>query len=306
MRMLRLKTILAATDLSESSDAALESAARLATAAGATLHVVFVPPSSEQPRSGTDRTTAEAELPRVLKRAGATVGQSHIHIVPGDPKTTIGPLASALGADVIVLGRHAAASTRDDDRPVGGTAHAVIISATVPCLVISRPLTFPLGRVVVGVDESETSRGALIVAISWASALRSRAPKATSLTAVHVHLANEVSSVRTTLDEDLAALRRVGGDWAGVSVSARTLEAENPVTAIADFANELKPDLVVLGTRALGRPTHPVLGSVAAAVTKRLALPVLLVPPAIWREYSRDIAIDVGSQGIADEESALR
>lgn len=297
MRMLRLRTIVAATDLSESSDVALDAAAQLAAAAGAALHVVFVSANSQQ---------GKAEVRRALERTGAAPRDLSIHVVPGDPRTTIGPLAEALHADVIVLGRHRVSNTRDDDPPVGSTAYAVIISAGIPCLVISRPLALPISRALVAMDKSKTSRGALIVAISWASALRDRAHPGTYLTAVHVNTGREAPSVSMTIEDELTALRRVSGDWAGVSVSATTLEAPDPVAAIARFADELSPDLVVLGTRAIGRPTHPVLGSVAAAVTNRLAMPVLLVPPAVWREYSGDIEIQESTQGTTDAESAVR
>jgi nucleotide-binding universal stress UspA family protein len=74
-----------------------------------------------------------------------------------------------------------------------------------------------------------------------------------------------------------------------VTVTGVTLDNPDPVAAITQYAEQLDPGLVVLGTRALGRPTHPALGSVASAVTRRLAMPVLLVPPAVWREYARDL-----------------
>ena len=41
-------------------------------------------------------------------------------------------------------------------------------------LVLAEPLRLPLRRVLVPIDLSETARGALMVALTWASALRSR------------------------------------------------------------------------------------------------------------------------------------
>lgn len=300
--MLRLKTILAATDLSDASHVVLDAAARLAAAAGADLHVLFVPTNAD--RRGRDNAARahEAQVRRSLARTRSAARDASIHIVPGDPRTTIGPFAETLHADVIVLGKHA--PTHDANCLIGSTAQAVIISAGVPVLVISRPISLPIWRALVAIDESETSRGALIVAMSWASALRDRAGREMTLTAVHVDTGRETQSVRATIEGEVEALRRLSGDWARVAVAAKTLEFPDPVAAIVGYANESQPDIAVLGTRALSRPTHPALGSVAAALANRLDMPVLLVPPAIWGTYSHDMEL-YPEAGIDDPETAV-
>lgn len=290
MRLLRLRTCLVATDLDVSSDAALDSAARLSAATGAALHVVHVVSQSDDTLVRTGRSVLrEQDVRRALDRAGVPSGDPRLHIIPGDARTTIGPLAGALSADVIVMGRRRAASP-GKGAAVGGTATAVIRNTVSPCLVVSTPLQLPIDRVLIAVDGSEASRGALVVAVSWASALRSRAGAAPTVTAVHVDAgASARSPAQAIVDRELDALRRDAGDWAGVNVTGVTLDHADPVAAITRYVTELDPGLVVLGTRALGRPTHPALGSVASAVTRDLSTPVLLVPPSVWEAYARDL-----------------
>jgi nucleotide-binding universal stress UspA family protein len=213
-----------------------------------------------------------------------------IHIIRGDPRTTIGPLADSLKADVIVMGRHRESTALPAGRPVGGTAYAVITNTVAPCLVTTRTLALPLRRVLVAIDRSETARGALVVAISWASALRERAVATSDLLAIRVEANRPLgTSSHRTIDDDVEALRRDGGGWAGVTVKGLTLADGDPVTAITGAATQHDAQLVVLGTRGMRNPEPGALGSVAAAVTQRLTMPVLLVPPSIWRDYGRDI-----------------
>jgi nucleotide-binding universal stress UspA family protein len=61
------------------------------------------------------------------------------------------------------------------------------------------------------------------------------------------------------------------------------------VTAIIRFAQNHDADLLVLGTRGLSAKNLPGLGSVSDAVTGQLQTPVLLVPPAVWRNHAHEI-----------------
>jgi nucleotide-binding universal stress UspA family protein len=48
-------------------------------------------------------------------------------------------------------------------------------------------------------------------------------------------------------------------------------------------------DLVVLGTRGIGRAADGTLGSLSAAVVGAVRARVLLVPPAVWRNFAKEI-----------------
>jgi nucleotide-binding universal stress UspA family protein len=278
MRLLTLGTVLVATDLDRSSDAALQTAQRLASAAGASLHVIHV---------GVGPTDT---VRRVLRRAGVVADESKIHVLPGAPAETIRLLADRITADVTVVGPHR--KRRDArDAALGGTASAVVAGAYAPCLVVTHPLRLPVERVLVPIDLSDTARGALLVGLSWASALRGPSidKQPTTLTAVHVDTAlrsaEEDSAGQKSIDDELDVVHSAASGWAGVYVHGVTTAGSDAARTIIEFAVEDQADLVVLGSRGLGLDDVDRLGSVSAAVSTRLRVPVLLVPPAVWRAH---------------------
>jgi nucleotide-binding universal stress UspA family protein len=293
--LLRLRTVLAGTDLEPSSDSAVESAIRLARAAGAEVHIAYVSPDGA--RSGDPARASDAGFATntFRERLGLQGSNARFHVKSGDPATALSNLVDEISADVIVIGRHRPRRTGKADGSIGSTAYDVITRSLAPCLVTSRSLDVPIRNAVVAVDTSETARGALLLALSWASALRDSNPDApgTTLTALHVETGRPLSPPdahrKRTVDHELDVLKRGAGSWAGVSVSGATETSDNPVDSIVQFARQNKPDLLVLGTRGLSAQKLSGLGSVSAAVTKQLDLPVLLVPPAVWRNYAHDI-----------------
>jgi len=154
----------------------------------------------------------------------------------------------------------------------------------------------PLERVLVPVDLSDTSRGALVVALSWSSALR-RAEKqhgsangdSVSLTALFVDTAQAggASDRRQALDAELNRLRQDAGSWADVAIAGEVVSSTDVAAAVAGHASEHDSDLVVIGTRGLGLDAVGRIGSVSLAVANRVAIPVLLVPPAVWNSYAK-------------------
>lgn len=277
MRLLALQTVLAAVDIDGSSRPALTSARDLAAAAGAELHVLYVAPT---------HSSVEG-LEREAREAGIAHDRAHMWVVAGDPAHEINIMADRLGADVIVLGPHRDQKRRDGGRPRGlsSTALAVVTNASVPCLVVRQELHLPLDHVVVGIDFSDSDRGTLAVALSWASALRSRASERTELTAIHVTPASAGASgdgKAGALERALAPVRRKAGDWSGVTLRSEATTADDAATGIADYAGAHAAALVTLGTRGLGLDATGRLGSVASEVIHRTDAPVLLVPPAMW------------------------
>jgi nucleotide-binding universal stress UspA family protein len=295
MRLLHLKTVLVADDLVATSEAALRTAAALRDGSGATLHIAHVaPPTTPMAAKGGVRAEFIQSIEDNALRAG--VGRAYTpHVLAGSVPEAIGALADRISADVIVTGRRSRAAL-PMERPLGGTAFGIIRDARAPCLAVSAPMAIPLKRVLVAIDYSEAARGALLVALSWASAMRGRDQEPPTLTALHV--STDAPGAQTTEhpDHELEILRRASGDWAGVDVRGMTIAAEDAVTAIATHAATWKADLVVLGTRGGNPRTDAALGSVSASVLGIAKAPVLVVPPAIWREYARDIDEASGSQ----------
>ena len=295
MRLLQLRTVVVAHDLTSTSDAALATAELLAANAGASLHLAYVaPPDTGMMAKGGRRAELIEEMAAAAKRAKFS-GSYTPHVLEGAAPEAIASLADRVHADVIITGRRSARAGVPMDRPVGGTAYAIITRSIVPCLVVATPLTLPLQRVIVAIDCSEASRGALLAGLSWSSALRPRGADsgAPILTALHVHDHDDESEDRArrkrTVDHELDVLRRNAGDWAGVEVGGITRPGTDAVEAIASLASELDVDLVVLGTRGIGAAADGTLGSVSAAVLGHVRAPVLLVPPAVWRNFAKEI-----------------
>ena len=285
MRLIPLRTILVATDLEEPAAAAIVTGQRFAESAGATLHVMHVARSSTRDPSRATRVLAD-----VVREAGVTLDRSCLHVLSGEAAEVITQFASRLSADVIVLGPHRQQAGSPGGATPVSTAHAVASRAVVPCLMVARPLHLPLRQVLVPSDLSETARGAMIVALSWASALRG---SETALTALHVQPADRAADAAAiagnldTIESELAVARRHGGGWAGVTMQGRTVRGDDAARTIVEEAKSSEADLVVLGTRGLGLDRAQRIGSVSASVSRTTELPLLLVPPAVWQEYAR-------------------
>lgn len=297
MRPLRLATVLVATDLDPASDSAVDTGRRLAAAAGAALHVVHVrelAPADEAAARPTG-DPLERQVAAALHRAGASDRDAAIHVVSGPPPEAIRAVSEVIGADVIVLGPHRGGQSAASGPRLGGTARAVVAGAYAPCLVAVRPLRLPLARVLVPVDLSDTARGALLVALSWASALRggAAANRPATLTALLVR-DGEPGGGRAQADalrHQLDGLRRQAGDWAGVDAEGITAAGtERLAEVVGERARQLQADLVVVGTRGLGLDRVARLGSASAAIVEISDVPVLLVPPAVWRAHGAEPA----------------
>jgi len=277
MELLALRKVLVAIDLEDGSSAAWKSARDLAAAAGSELHALHVMGSNVQVAS------AEAEL----KRIGVSRAVAEVHLSSGDPAHAIGLSADRLGVDVIVLGPHRERQGGERASGLGSTALAVVTNAAVPCLVTSTPLRLPLAHVVVAVELSDNARGTLLVALSWASALRSREAAPTQLTSLHV--IETRSSVQDeararAVDEALSPIRHAAGEWAGVALRSETIRADNAADGIKAHTKVHPAELVTLGTRGLGVEPIGRLGSTSVEVMRQIDAPILLVPPAMWKQ----------------------
>jgi len=290
MKLLHLKVVLAAIDSDESALETVRAARELASAAGARLQVVHAIPPVKRDDQVVHAAAAEDGanvVRRLLDRSDLGRADVAIEVVAGEPTHVIRSLADKIGADVIVLGEHRGRQTRSQG--IGSTALGVVTNSWAPCLVLPKPMRLPLANVLVPVDLSTTARGALLVALSWASALRKTQKvregpvgESAALTALLVEGKKGAASEQA-LDEELNQLRRDAGSWAGVGVRGVVVTNRDIPQAIADYAGEHRSDLIVLGTRGLGSEAVGRLGSVALGVIRRLDAPVLLVPPAVWR-----------------------
>ncbi len=272
MRLLTLKSILVATDLDESSASALRTAARLATLAEATLHLLHV---ADQPVPGGESRLRE--LFRVT--APDAPGLESAQVVHGTPAEAIVDRAARVDADVVILGPHRRGTGQTGE--LGSTAASVVRTAACPCLVTAAELRLPLERVIAAIDLSEASSGVLSVALSWASALRPRDGKAW-LTALHVTSHPGEDTVRRVREEVQRARARARGA-SFVEIDERLGSGSEPAGEILRSAASDSADLLVVGTRGADQPSSG-LGGVSAAVARATPCPLLLVPPAVWMD----------------------
>jgi len=293
MKLLHLKVVLVAVDSDESALDTLRSASEFARTAGASLHVVHVTTLGRPVRAQPSRESTECDPWSLFESAGLPANEIRLHLIAGEPVHVIRSLADKIRADVIVLGRHRGRPALGKE--MGSTALGVVNNSWAPCLILAGAMRLPLERVLVPVDLSRTSRGALVVGLSWASALRgtralagSASDDTVSLRALLVERLDSSAADfnERALDEELDRLRRDAGSWANVTIDCAVVANSDVPRAIADYATDEHADLIVFGTRGLGQDAIGRLGSVSLGVARRVATPLLLVPPAVWNAYA--------------------
>jgi nucleotide-binding universal stress UspA family protein len=248
---------------------------------------VYSPGRETDAAGRVDESSVDAAISQI-ERASVRIERALVHVIAGEPAPVMRGLADRIRADVIVLGPHR--EERGAERHLGGTALAVATTSSAPCLIVARGVRLPLRRVLVPIDLSDTARGALVVALSWSSALRAGSDSATRLTAMYVDRADRDGGAAPGAEQKLTAeldrVRQQAGSWARVAIDGTTIASDDVAGAIADRARDERADLIVLGTRGLGLDGTDRLGSVSAEVSRRVDTPILLVPPAVWMGIS--------------------
>lgn len=296
MRPAPFRSLLAATDLSESSDVVLRTAGELARYAGARLHVVHAydfPPAPYVEHGDAvlgfpdQIRDAEQALEAQIRRTVPEEVEVTSEVIIYTPHRAIADRARDRLADLIVLGPHA----RGQGIPMlGTTADRVLRTADVPCLVVRGTLPLPLGRVVVPLDLSQPAQGALDAALAWAESLGPVDGGSAEVRVVHVlprsfgGTGMEAGRARVgpDLHQAVEEAVRVAGAAGDVSVREEMIWGERTAPEIVRYAEAEQADLVVLATHGYGAVKRALLGSVAGAVARDAHCSVLLVPPAQW------------------------
>ena len=296
--MQRIKSILAATDLSEPSDHAVRAAAALAELSGAAWHILHAfefesaqyPQLSGQPLTFQKQVAAanaalDEQLTRVFRgKANPASREVMIYIA----FKAIRERARAVDADLIVLARHRQRPVADAF--LGSTADRVIRSGDVPCLIVPGPLKLPLRRILAPIDLSEPAMGALEVAMNWGAALGA-SERPADIDVLHVipqvfnfaDVPLDAAGIHTQLAETVATVSRRAGVDASVAIQQDVKWAESPADEILNYAEESRADLIVMGTHGYGAFKRALIGSVAGAVARAANRPVLMVPPSLWK-----------------------
>jgi universal stress protein E len=305
-----IRSVLAATDLTPASDDVLGSAARLARASGARLHVIhaFDLELSAYPGIDGSAPTFQGRIAEAEERLGRQLARtlpegmqaSSRELVIYVAHRAIVDRAAQVQADVIVLGPHRSRTSG----LLGTTADRVIRSAPCPCLVVRRPLELPLWRVMVPMDLSPPSLGALDTALEWVDGLGAGTGDlpipAAGVEVVHViprffqsgALPVSHATVGSALSEQV---EKVLARHGAVDVREELLWGDGAAGEIVRYAEQQAAGLIVLGTHGHGALKRALIGSVASAVARAAPCPVLLVPPARWSAVHAEPAREAAS-----------
>lgn len=277
--------ILVATDLSSHAGKAETRAAMLAQSLGAgKLVLMHVVPSLplEALTNILERTPLETEQ-KLLDAARADLAERARHLGEkfglaigtavriGRPYVEIAKEAEALDAELVVVGGYGAHLMRE--LFLGATAEKVLRKSRRPVLVVKQEPLSPYKRLLVPVDFSPSSARSL----DWAQAVAGGA----ETTVAHVYEAPYESTLRYASVEDKviegyqAAARAQAQDAmraflaprraAGTDFLQRMLHG-HPAAGIRELAEEMRPDLIVMGKHGQTEIEELLLGSVTKHV----------------------------------------
>jgi universal stress protein E len=279
--------ILCATDLLPKSDAAIERAGILSDQLGAELtllHVVVPGESQQALEQSLQSASAEMQLrvrpPRWRSRHAPNLG---VHA--GNATNIIVETATQSHARLLVLGPHRKRPLRDALE--GTIAEKALATKSFPVLVVRDAALQPYRRVLLALDESDASAGAIRAAESLVLTPDAEA------TVVHAHTA-PYEGMLYSADVGMQTVVRYAQNW--------TREANRSMRELLDFESDdaarydirieqrpaapgilhaieyISPDLLVMGTRGGGRLRRALVGSVANRVLHESSCDVLIVP----------------------------
>jgi nucleotide-binding universal stress UspA family protein len=279
---------LCATDLLPGSEPALDRAGLLADGVGAdlTLLHVVVPAGTEHGLE-QELQRAQAEL-RSRARPPAWLSERlpGTAIRTGNPARLIVEAArSPAGADLLVLGPHSRRPLRDSLE--GTVAEKVLAARACPVLIVKAPPAGGYRRVVLALDVSQSSAGAIRAAEALVLGGEAGAtivhayepPYLGLLDYAGVGRENVVDYAQSWRGEATRAirelLRRESDDPSRYAVR---IEDGDPVRGVLGAVEHSGADLLVMGTRGGGRVHRALLGSVSNRVLQDVACDLLVVP----------------------------
>jgi nucleotide-binding universal stress UspA family protein len=288
--------ILAATDFSETADAAVQWAAELARQQGVRLeliHAVTVPPSIPDytPTAGLDftadvRRAAEDRLRRLAEELRNTGTGAGAYIDAGTPSQVILDRAGTVAASAIVIGTRGLTGLRH--LLLGSTTERVIHGAHCPVLTVHPEdggKHRPLRTILVPTDFSKDAELAI------ATSHRLLAPIARDARLILLHAFNLPieytaygpipTSVNYLKDTGLEAERRLFEmaqrlQREGLTVETIAREGD-PAHVIAAEAEARGADLIAMGTHGHSRLRYLLMGSTAERAIQHAPCPVMTI-----------------------------
>lgn len=288
--MANLTTILAATDFSDASNAALAQAVRLAKETGATLHVLHTASSSAADELAAffpgmqddgftefldalrDRITAQ------LAESGAPES-TVVTVRTGNAFRAIAESIEEHNPDLLVIG-----STGVSGRRLGTIGGKCIRKAACDVLLIPSESGTTFSHITACVDFSKLSPAVLRRAAEFAAfdsatlvALYAREQVDTSIF-IHGPSQDLIDTLPRVIEKQFEnELRPHAGD---TPVTFAMTTCESYSDGIVRFAEESKSDLVVTGTTGRTGLAYMLLGTTAEKVIREVGCAVLAVKPA--------------------------
>ena len=298
----RVMRVLCATDLLLKTEAAIERAYQLSTQLDAGLSLLHVIQSFADPREPEEklrRTMARLmcrrpwpggrELPEVLVRSG-------------NPAQVLMEMADQLSAGLVVLGTHRKRFLRR--ALANNVAESLLRDRGCPVLLVRHEPKGPYRNVLLAANASETSARAIRAAEAWvlndgatATIMVSNAPTYEQLLAdTKARGQSGATNARRWRAEARAmlenSLKRVSVDDSRYAVLIE--EARRPAVAIRRVVEQMRPDLLVMGTRGRARWCRALFGSVASQVLRTVNCDVMVVPDGSTDRSLQFRASDLG------------
>jgi nucleotide-binding universal stress UspA family protein len=278
--------LLCATDLQPRNGAVIARAAWLARKLDGELTVLHVVPPDEPRGLALEQRVWRADS-HLRARVANERPKPQVRVRVGHAPRRIVEFVKETSSDLVVVGPHSEAAELPTLRR--GIAERVLDDTRRPVLMVRHEPEFEYGRVMLALDLSDESAAALRLTESLSFA----GEEITFVVhAYHPPYEGMMASVGVGFDQiethaeawrrDFATgvrefLRRHSQDpW-----RYRLIMAEDrPVPGILAVAQQLQPDLLVLGARAQGPLLRTLLGSVGHEVADSAPCDVLLVPAA--------------------------
>jgi nucleotide-binding universal stress UspA family protein len=274
-----LKTIVVATDLESSSDAALEYARKLAAGYGSRIVLTYTmdPLSYAAVEAVPGRILRRLphEARSVLDRMSAELSQEGIHshseICQGAVSEMLLEVARQYEAGLIVVGTHGQEGA--GAIAVGSVVEKLVRSAHCPVLAVAddwnagpfRPI--PGGPVLLALEKNAAAKAAVATACSLAETFHR------TLRVVH---AREAAKASAFLNPSATTLEDFGIKRTTVAPVWCVVKDGNPADAVEDAIHVYQPSILVVGVKRLSGTPGP--HGTAFALLTRSRVPVLCVP----------------------------
>lgn len=281
-----MQRLLVATDLTARSDRALDRAVALSRDFRLELTVLHVV-DEELPARVADRAKADAEAAiadQLESYAGLDRQLLAVKVMFGNAVKEILLEAERTDADLVVMGTHRKDYEGLSELFLGTTVERVIRHGRQPVLVAKDPATKPYRRALVAVDFSAYSRRAVEFAAKITQNGELMLVHAYEIPFKSLFLGRSAGEdlpkierlqVDSLLHEEMQAFLRAFPD---LPANVRhTMHEGSPRAVITRQVEELRPDLLVLGTHGRTGVAHALLGSVAEALLSEPPCDVLAV-----------------------------